>query len=63
MSEQQRRAAFRRFVSATPGGTGLGLAIVYRIITADGGTAELSDTLGGGLTVALDLPAESRIRS
>jgi signal transduction histidine kinase len=57
MSEQQQRAAFRRYASATPGGTGLGLAIVHRIVTSDGGTAELSDTEGGGLTVTLDLPA------
>jgi signal transduction histidine kinase len=63
MSEQQRKAAFRRFASARPGGTGLGLAIVHRLITADGGTAELSDTPGGGLTVILDVPAIPRDRT
>ncbi len=63
MSEQQRQAAFRRFVSATPGGTGLGLAIVHRLVTADGGAAELGDTNGGGLTVRLDLPAAPRDRA
>jgi signal transduction histidine kinase len=57
MSEQQQRAAFRRFTSATPGGTGLGLAIVHRLVTSNGGSAELSDTPGGGLTVTLLLPA------
>jgi signal transduction histidine kinase len=57
MSEQQQRAAFRRFNSATPGGTGLGLAIVHRLVIANGGSAELSDTPGGGLTVTLHLPA------
>jgi signal transduction histidine kinase len=62
MSPQQQRAAFRRYVSATPGGTGLGLAIVHRIVTSDGGTAELSDTAGGGLTVTLDVPAVARDR-
>jgi signal transduction histidine kinase len=62
MSAQQQQAAFRRFVSATPGGTGLGLAIVHRLITADGGTAELSDTRGGGLTVTLTVPAIARDR-
>jgi signal transduction histidine kinase len=62
MNWQQQRAAFRRYVSATPGGTGLGLAIVHRIVTSDGGTAELSDTDGGGLTVTLDLLAVTRER-
>jgi len=56
MSERQQRAAFRRFTSATPGGTGLGLAIVHRLVTSNGGSAELSDTPGGGLTVTLLLP-------
>lgn len=63
MTKQQQQAAFRRYVSATPGGTGLGLAIVHRLVTADGGTAELSDTPGGGLTVGLDLPAMPRDRT
>jgi signal transduction histidine kinase len=62
MSEQQQRAAFRRFSSATPGGTGLGLAIVHRLMTANGGSAELSDTPGGGLTVTLRLPAAAPAR-
>jgi signal transduction histidine kinase len=62
MGPQQQRAAFRRYVSATPGGTGLGLAIVHRIVTSDGGTAELSETPGGGLTVTLDVPAAVRDR-
>ncbi len=63
MTAQQQQAAFRRYVSATPGGTGLGLAIVHRLITADGGTAELSDTRGGGLTVTLNIPAVTRDRA
>jgi signal transduction histidine kinase len=62
MNEQQRHAAFRRFVSAKPGGTGLGLAIVHRLVTADGGTAELADSPGGGLTVIVDVPAMARDR-
>jgi len=57
MTPQQQRAAFRRFTSATPGGTGLGLAIVHRLVTANGGTAALSDTAGGGLTVTVRLPS------
>jgi signal transduction histidine kinase len=57
MSAEQQRMAFRRFVSGTPGGTGLGLAIVDRLAQASGGTASLSDTPGGGLTVQITLPA------
>ena len=57
MTEQQRTAALRRYVTATPGGTGLGLAIVHRLVTSDGGTIALSDTPGGGLTVTVDVPA------
>jgi len=63
MSQQQQRAAFRRYVTATPGGTGLGLAIVHRLVTSSGGTVELSDTPGGGLTVTADLPAAARARA
>jgi signal transduction histidine kinase len=55
LSDQQQRTAFRRF-SAGAGGTGLGLAIVDRLATANGGSATLSDTPGGGLTVTIDLP-------
>ncbi len=62
MSRQQLRTAFRRFASSTSGGTGLGLAIVDRLVTAGGGTAALSDTPGGGLTVTVDLPAVTRDR-
>ena len=57
MSRAQQEAAFRRFASNTSGGTGLGLAIVHRLVTSNGGSAELSDTPGGGLTLTLDLPA------
>jgi signal transduction histidine kinase len=56
MSQSQRKAAFRRFFSATPGGSGLGLAIVHRLVTSNGGRAELSDTPGGGLTVTIEVP-------
>jgi signal transduction histidine kinase len=63
MSMTERRAALRRYVTATPGGTGLGLAIVHRLVTSGGGTIELSDTSGGGLTVTLELPAVIRERT
>ena len=56
MSPAQQGAAFRRFVSTSPHGAGLGLAIVHRLVTSNGGTAALSDTPGGGLTVTIDLP-------
>jgi signal transduction histidine kinase len=55
MSPRHRDMAFRRFFSNTPGGAGLGLAIVHRLVTANGGSAALSDTPGGGLTVTLRL--------
>ncbi len=63
MNEQQRRAAFRRYVSTTtPGGTGLGLSIVHRLATSSGGGAEITQTPGGGLTVAIEVPAAPRLR-
>src|ERR1022692_1237650 len=62
MSEPQRKAAFRRFFSTTPGGSGLGLAIVHRLVTSNGGQADLSDTPGGGLTVTLQVPGGQQDR-
>jgi signal transduction histidine kinase len=55
MDPQQRHAAFHRFTTGG-GGAGLGLAIVDRLVTVNGGTATLSDTPGGGLTVTIGLP-------
>jgi signal transduction histidine kinase len=60
MSLAQRKQAFRRFASTAPGGAGLGLAIVHRLVTSNGGCAELSETPGGGLTVTVDLPTSLR---
>ncbi|MEV7976378.1 HAMP domain-containing sensor histidine kinase [Streptomyces sp. NPDC086519] len=62
MGRAARENAFRRFGNPEASGTGLGLAIVHRLITANGGTAELLDSPGGGLTVALSLPAARRRR-
>src|SRR5580700_8797880 len=62
MSELQQKVAFRRFATSNGGGTGLGLAIVDRLTLASGGTAALSDTPGGGLTVTIDLPLARRER-
>jgi signal transduction histidine kinase len=58
MTPRQQEMAFRRFASSTPGGAGLGLAIVHRLVTSNGGSAALSDTPGGGLTVTVTLPGE-----
>lgn len=62
MSHEHQRTAFRRFASGRPGGTGLGLAIVDRLATANGGSAAMSDTPGGGLTVTIELPLETAHR-
>jgi signal transduction histidine kinase len=59
MTPRQQEMAFRRFFSSTPGGAGLGLAIVHRLVTSNGGSAALSDTPGGGLTVTVRLVAET----
>ncbi|WP_240117127.1 MULTISPECIES: HAMP domain-containing sensor histidine kinase [unclassified Streptomyces] len=56
MTDGAKAVAFRRFGNPEARGTGLGLAIVHRLVTANGGTARLEDTPGGGLTVVLDLP-------
>lgn len=57
MSAEERSRAFLRFHTASQNGTGLGLAIVHRLVTSNGGTARLSPTPGGGLTVTLEFPA------
>jgi signal transduction histidine kinase len=54
MEPADRARAFGRFTTASPGGTGLGLAIVYRLVHANGGTATLEETPGGGLSVILE---------
>ncbi|MGO8960436.1 MAG: sensor histidine kinase [Streptosporangiaceae bacterium] len=62
MPVQQQKLAFRRFATGEAGGIGLGLAIVHRLAVANGGSATLSDTPGGGLTVTIDLPSAARER-
>ncbi|MBV9093236.1 MAG: HAMP domain-containing histidine kinase [Streptosporangiaceae bacterium] len=56
MSAEDRQRAFLPFATSSPTGTGLGLAIVHRLSTSNGGTADLAETPGGGLTVTIDLP-------
>jgi signal transduction histidine kinase len=63
MSEEAMTQAFRRFRTSGGSGTGLGLAIVHRLVVANGGSATLTDTAGGGLTVTLDLPLASPTRA
>jgi signal transduction histidine kinase len=57
MTTAQKQVALRRFATNSGRGTGLGLAIVDRLAVSSGGSAMLSDTEGGGLTVTIDLPA------
>jgi signal transduction histidine kinase len=57
MTARDRSRAFLRYTTGSQNGTGLGLAIVHRLVTANGGTIRLGDTPGGGLTVAVELPA------
>ncbi|WP_062229106.1 sensor histidine kinase [Aureimonas frigidaquae] len=57
----ERQAVTQRFRrgSASQGtsGSGLGLAIVARVVAASGGSLQLDDTPGGGLTARVRLPA------
>jgi signal transduction histidine kinase len=62
MRETARVTAFRRFGNPEARGTGLGLAIVHRLVTANGGTADLAETPGGGLTAILTLTTARRGR-
>jgi signal transduction histidine kinase len=62
MSQAEMDRAFRRFAASTAGGSGLGLAIVYRLASSSGGSARLTATEGGGLTVIVDLPRATPAR-
>ncbi len=61
MSDHDKRDAMRRFWRGdiSRPGTGLGLAIVDALATASGGSATLSDTAGGGLTVTVVLALDA----
>ena len=58
LAEVAKVDALRRFWRGDTSwpGTGLGLAIVETLATASGGGVELVDTVGGGLTVVVQLP-------
>ncbi|WP_084618055.1 sensor histidine kinase [Jonesia quinghaiensis] len=63
IGEEHKERIFERFYRVDTsrtrdlGGSGLGLAIVSAIVAAHGGTTQVSDTEGGGLTVRIELPA------
>ncbi|OII21349.1 cell wall metabolism sensor histidine kinase WalK [Frigoribacterium sp. MCBA15_019] len=59
MSAADRARAFDRFWSTTPGGSGLGLAIARELVQHDGGSVDLVDTPGGGLTARIVLPRDT----
>ena len=58
MSEEQRRRAFKSFLSTTKArGTGLGLAVVGRILETHRGTVKVKSRPGKGTVVSVLLPA------
>ena len=59
LGDAAKADAMRRFWrgDSTRPGTGLGLAIVETLATSSGGRATLVDTIGGGLTLIVELPA------
>lgn len=62
LTTEERARAFERFSGLgdnRPRSAGLGLAIVGGLIKANHGTAQLTETPGGGLTVNLTLPART----
>jgi two-component system, OmpR family, sensor kinase len=60
IAQAERERALHRFVRLNPQdstGSGLGLAIVTQIAEHKGGSIELADSPGGGLSVSVHLPA------
>lgn len=63
IANEQRARALEAFAQidparATGGSCGLGLAIVRRIVSGCGGDVSLTDAQGGGLSVAMNFPAQ-----
>lgn len=54
--ESHRNDIFEPFFSTKEGGTGLGLTVSYNIVTAHGGTLDLSNSHGSGACFRLFLP-------
>ena len=50
---------FEPFFTTRPDGTGLGLAICHKVVRAHGGELQVRETLGGGSTFTVLLPAAS----
>ncbi|HVF33864.1 MAG TPA: sensor histidine kinase, partial [Candidatus Saccharimonadia bacterium] len=61
MTEAVMTQALVPFYSTKRSGTGLGLALAREIVEAHGGRLSLSNRAGGGLAVALTLPAVSPV--
>jgi signal transduction histidine kinase len=55
LTPEQRVRAFDRFWKKRPDGTGLGLAVVRQVAAANGGSARLDETPGGGLDAVISL--------
>ena len=65
--DQDKKRIFERFVrldsSRTRRGNGLGLAMVRAVARIHGGSAEITDTPGGGATFTITLPCEPQSRN
>jgi two-component system, NtrC family, sensor kinase len=55
-----RDRLFEPFFTTRSDGTGLGLAVCYGLVTAHGGTIDVSDRPGGGTIIRVDLPRVRR---
>lgn len=68
LSDKEKAKAFQRFFRGSNAaesyreGAGLGLPVVRAIAEAHGGTAELRDRAGGGLSSILNIPVEVPLR-
>lgn len=66
ISEAEKPKVLERFVRGAAAqdkvGSGLGLAIVQAVVNNHGGTLQLRDRQGGGLTVRVELPAQLQPR-
>ena len=67
LNATEKSQAFERFFRGSNAsghgveGNGLGLPVVKSIVEADGGTVELEDRAGSGLSVVISLPKNPRV--